>query len=60
MSEKTAKRAYQNVQYNKMESSQYSKRKDRLGRRASDWMHQKPYGMQDTEGEESEGSEEPK
>ena len=54
MSEKRVAKAYRNVQYNKMESSKYSKRKDRLGRRASDWMHSKPYGMLDME-KEKEG-----
>lgn len=45
MNERKVSKVYRNIQYNKMENSRYSNKKDRLSRRASDWMHQKPYGM---------------
>lgn len=52
MNEKRVSKVYRNMQYNKMEKVAFYRKKDNLSRRAYEWMHQKPYGMQDTKGEE--------
>ena len=52
MSERRTNKVYRSIQYNKMENVVAFRKKDRLSQRAIEWMHQKPYGMQSTEGEE--------
>jgi len=49
MNEKKITKIYRAIQYNQMENSKYSNHKDRLSRRATEWMHQKPYGMKEVE-----------
>lgn len=51
MNERKVSKLNRTIQYNKMEASQYSKRKDRIGRKASEWMHSKPYGLKGAEDE---------
>lgn len=52
MMERRTAKVYRDIQYNKMENVALHRKKDRLSRRALEWMRSKPYGMQGTEGEE--------
>ena len=57
MNERKVTKIYRTIQYNKMEASQFSKRKDRIGKKASEWMHSKPYGLKGAEDEKEQNAD---